>query len=172
MENASRALLIAAGVIVGVLVLSVGVALFSIFGDSSKNIIDKLEQSKITEYNNNFYKYYGNNIIITAHDIVTITNFARKANIDGQVQDFAGYSQSSDYIQIDVKNKNEAEIKNFEKKEDDTANKNYYSDFIKNNTFKKNNSGIISSDLKYYKCTNIITNSKSGKVIYMRIEEL
>lgn len=168
MENASKALLMAAGIIVGVLILSVGVALYSMFGSSSKNIIDKLEESKILEFNNNFYKYFGNGVEITAHDIVTITNFARKTNKEGQVQDFSSYSQTSDYVQIDVKNNKKWEI-NFEKKED--SDKNYYSSFIKNNTFKKDNSGKETTEKKYYKCTNIITNTKSGKVIYMCIEE-
>lgn len=166
MENASKALLIAAGVIIGVLILSVGVALFSMFGNSSKDIINKLEESKITEFNNNFYKYYGEGITFTVHDIITITNFARKTNKEGQVENNSSYSQSSDYIQIDVKNDKKWEY-NFEKKTDE-----YYKTFIKNNSFKKDNLGNETENIKYYKCTNIITNTKSRKVIYMCIEEI
>ena len=172
MYNSSKALLIAAGVIIGVLILSVGVVLFAMFGNSSKDIINKLEEAKVTEYNNNFYKYYGEGVIITAHDIVTITNFARKANKEGQVENVSGYSQSTDYVQINVKNKKETEIVNFEKKENSDANKNYYDTFIKNNTFKKDNSGNETTQIKYYKCTDIITNVKTRKVIYIRIEEI
>jgi amino acid permease len=50
MENASRALLIAASVLVGVMIVSVGVVLFSSFGNSSKDIIAKLEQNKTDEF--------------------------------------------------------------------------------------------------------------------------
>ena len=165
MENATRALLIASGIILGILILSVGVALFSMFGNSSKNIVEKLEESKLSEYNNNFYKYYGDGIIITAHDIVTISNFAKKCNKEGQVQNQTKYSQSSDYVQIDIKNNKKLET-NFEKKSEED-----YDLFIKNNMFTKDNVGNETTQIKYYKCTNIITNNKSGKVIYMRIEE-
>ena len=165
MENASRALLIAAGMIIGVLIITVAITLFSIFGNTSKEMANKLEESKIIEFNNNFYKYYGEGITITVHDIITITNFARKNNKEMGLEDITSYSNSSEYIQIDVKNDKNLET-NFEKKTED-----YYKTFIKNNLFKKDNLGNETESIKYYKCTNIITNANTGKVIYIRVEE-
>ena len=59
MENASNALIMAAGVLVGVMILTIGVALFKTFSDFGREKADDLETIKIEEWNNNFLKYYG-----------------------------------------------------------------------------------------------------------------
>lgn len=178
MENASKALLMSAAVILGVLIISVGVALYSMFGDYSKVIVDELEKNKVSEYNNNFYKYYGKityyeggiekvqDLEITAHDIVTIANFAKQANIDGQVGSYSVASNASDYVQIVVKyydknGINSTTVSNFEKQDEK-----FYSNFIKYNTLKSDN-----ITKKVYVCKEIKTNDTSGKVIKVTIEE-
>ena len=44
MENASKALLMVASVLLGLMIISVGVALFNSFGGSSASIMNKIEK--------------------------------------------------------------------------------------------------------------------------------
>ena len=58
MENASRALIMAASVLLGIMIISVGVALFNTFSEFSRDTLEKVDEKKITEWNNNYLKYY------------------------------------------------------------------------------------------------------------------
>lgn len=74
MENASKALLMAGGILVGVLILALMVTLFL----SSRELSTGYEQTKqseaVQQFNVNFTKYLGQNL--TIHQVVTICNFA------------------------------------------------------------------------------------------------
>lgn len=78
MENASKALLMAAGVLIGILILSLMVTLFL----SAREVSSRHDQVKKTEeveqFNANFTKYVGKNI--TMHQVITINNFAKIEN--------------------------------------------------------------------------------------------
>lgn len=160
MENASRALLMAATVLVAILVASVGVALFSSFAGSSKDIIDRIEESKISQFNNNFFKYYGANQEVTAHDVITMVNIARSNNAQYGLESESSYSHSSPYIRIQVRN-----INNFEKKTES-----YYAQFIKDNMLIEDEDGKLTKT-KLFKCTKIITSNETGRVIFVKIED-
>ena len=60
MENASKALLMAGGVLLGILILSLGVYLFTSFGGTSSRIHDNIEENQIAQFNSQFTKYVGN----------------------------------------------------------------------------------------------------------------
>lgn len=70
MENVSKALLIAAGVLIGILVLTIAVYLFINFGKTSREYAEKLDKIEIQKYNGNFDKFTGRDDI-TAQEIVT-----------------------------------------------------------------------------------------------------
>lgn len=78
MENASKALLMAGGILIGVLIFTLMITLFI----SSKSISTTFEQSKqersIQQFNVNFMKYLGQDL--TIHQVVSICNFAKKVN--------------------------------------------------------------------------------------------
>ena len=57
MENASKALIMAGGVLLAMLLLSLGTYLFKNMGVSSSNVYSKLEESDITEFNQQFLNY-------------------------------------------------------------------------------------------------------------------
>ena len=73
MENASKALIMAASVLIAIMVLSLGVYLFSIFGGTSQEITNIITESQISEFNSNFTKYEGKTDI-RAQDIVSVAN--------------------------------------------------------------------------------------------------
>lgn len=83
MENASNALLMAAGILISIMLISLGTYLFATFGNYSKNINNNLSQTQIDEFNSQFTKYETDSEqlnLCTAHDIVTIINLAKDSN--------------------------------------------------------------------------------------------
>ncbi len=118
MENASKALLIAAAVLIGVMLLSTMVYLFMNFGNFSSTTYSKIEQAQIDQFNIKFLQYTGSTlqiddwgnektveVLCTTHDIISLANLARQNNINQGSQDYmAGeeYNESIDYIQISV----------------------------------------------------------------------
>lgn len=79
MENASKALLMAAGVLIGVLVLSLAVYLFITFGASAREIRARIDDSQISKFNSNFTIYSGREDI-TIYDIISLANLAQENN--------------------------------------------------------------------------------------------
>lgn len=169
MENASKALIMAASVLLGLMIISVGVALFNSFYDFGRSTLDKVEEQKIAEWNNNFLKYYGNvatydiqkqkyiteSIKVTAHDIVTVANLAKENNIKYELQNENGYNENIYYVQVKVGN-----INNFEKKTDTEK-----TEFIKDNSLTQTN------ETKYYKCTDVKVSEVTKRVMYIEFQE-
>lgn len=87
MENASKALLMAASVLVGILILSLIAYLYTIFGDYGSLIQARLSEKNINEFNTQFTKYEsykdesGNwQNTCKASDIVSLANLAKQNN--------------------------------------------------------------------------------------------
>lgn len=175
MENASKALLMAASVILGLMIISVGVALFNSFGGSSASIMNKIEKNKIAEFNNQFLKFYGETteenektgkeeivpIKLTIHDVITLANLAKKNNIEYEVQDQNGWKDNSYYIQVTLMKK----YGNLEKCEE-----NILTDLIQNNDLVRNENGELTT--KYYYITDLEVSTSKGRVVYVEIAEL
>lgn len=88
MENASKALIMAAGVLIGVLILSLAVFLFIDFGSTSQGVYSQMEETQLTQYNAQ-YTVYGERNDITIYDIISVANLAKENN------DY--YSEYTDY---------------------------------------------------------------------------
>lgn len=112
MENASKALLMAASVLVGILILSLIAYLYTIFGDYGSLIQARLESKNINEFNVQFTQYEsykdenGNwQNTCKASDIVSLANLAKQNN---QNYDFGTDSlaekekEGTFYISIDT----------------------------------------------------------------------
>lgn len=79
MENASKALLAAGGVLIAVIIITLIVNIFQNAGNQSKTYKQSVQTDEITIFNSNFTKYVGKNL--TIHEVVTICNFAEQNNI-------------------------------------------------------------------------------------------
>lgn len=79
MENASKALILAAGVLIGVLIISLAVYLFADFGSTSAEINKQNEKQKIVQFNSQFTSYIDKEL--TIYDVVTILGYAQENNI-------------------------------------------------------------------------------------------
>ena len=76
MENASKALLMAASVLIGVLILSLAVYLFTSFGSTSAELHKQQDEQRLEQFNTQFSSYEGKEGGITIYDVVTIANLA------------------------------------------------------------------------------------------------
>lgn len=79
MENAAKALLMAGGILIGVLLITLAVAIFSGVGTFSDEVNTNIQNKVIYEFNAQF-EIYNKRKDLTAQDIVTIINLANDYN--------------------------------------------------------------------------------------------
>ena len=77
MENASKALLMAGGILISMLVITVAIILINTYSQLGVTYQDKMVEIEIQKLNSNFTKFEGREDI-TIHEIVSIVNFAKK----------------------------------------------------------------------------------------------
>lgn len=162
MENASKALIMAASVLLGLMIISVGVTLYSTFADYSRTTLEKVEETKLAEWNNQFLKYYGtvwsydkekqkdvqSSIKVTAHDIVTVANLAKQNNENYELSKENAGDENTYYVQVIVNTKNKV-YPNFETLTDSEKNSFLQSESLKITT---NEDETETVETKYYKC--------------------
>ncbi len=81
MENATKALLMAGGVLIAILIISIAVFLFTTYGSLGQSYEQTLSKTEIQKFNGNFTKFEGREDI-SIQEIVTLTNFVRDYNIE------------------------------------------------------------------------------------------
>ena len=79
MENATRAMLISAGVLMAILIMSVMIYVFSSMGGQASGLYDTFEQKDIDRFNYQFLKYE-NKDKLKIQDVVSIINTAKDNN--------------------------------------------------------------------------------------------
>ena len=79
MENASKALIMAGGILVGVLVLSLMVYLFADFGSTSAQINAQNKQNQLSQFNSKFTAYEDKEGL-TIYDVITVAGYAKENN--------------------------------------------------------------------------------------------
>lgn len=174
MENASKALIMAAEILIGIMILSAMVYMFNVFAGYSEDRYKEIEDTQVAEFNNRFLKFYGTKknengvekpIECTIHDITSLANFAQKHNIEYEVNENTGYSENTLYVQIDLENK-----KNLEKCSNSELVK-----LIKDNDLKLVLDEDIGKEIpktKYYKCVKCDINNDTGRVNHIVFEEI
>ena len=78
MENASKALLIAAGTLIGIIILSMIAVFSNIFGNYAREYIGQMQDEKILAFNAQFSQY--ENREVTAQDVLSIINLVEEWN--------------------------------------------------------------------------------------------
>ncbi len=152
MENASKALIMAAGVLIGILILSLAAYLIASFGSTSAEIHRQKQADQTNEFNTQFTKYQGSDDV-TIHTIVSLANIATQNNVDYELPRETGIindnNYSKFYVQIVFDNKPIEGGYNSPSTID-------YNTLIKNDT-----QGITSSNqsLKKYDCKVFVSNS-------------
>ena len=100
MENASKALIMAAGILIGVLLLALMVTLFASASDTFSSYEQTKKSEAIQQFNVNFTKFLGQDL--TIHQVVTICNFAKKENNKIQEVTVTGGTYTVSDIESDV----------------------------------------------------------------------
>ena len=80
MENASKALLMAGGVLIGILVLSLAVYLYASFSQTYVEVNERNETQKVIKFNNQFTKYI-NRDNLTIYDIITVVGYGKENDV-------------------------------------------------------------------------------------------
>ena len=183
MENASKALIMAAEVLIGVMILAVGVYLFNMFASYSSEQYEKIESAQTAAFNAQFLQFYGTGengkpVECTIHDIVSLANLAQKNNIEYELVDEVtnggkiSYKKKSEningenslYVQIDLGN-----IKNLELKSNNDLIK-----LIKENDLTQGATDEEGkkTEQKQYKCVECIFGENSKRINYMKFSDI
>ncbi len=81
MENASKALLIAGGMLLVIMVFSFATYLFGRIGSQTSEFYNEMTDTEIYEFNQQFFNYEGD---INIQDVVSIINLAKDSNERGK----------------------------------------------------------------------------------------
>lgn len=156
MENASKALTIAAEILIGVLLLTLLVFLFRAMGSFSNTVNSNIEAKNISEFNNPFEHYRGRNDI-TAQDIVTMGNLAKQYN----------NQMESTQIEVIVNG-----VSNIYHKAHSLNDKTTY-EFIEDySTIKKTTNGQTVTEIVYFKCKEMTYHNQTGRIHKIVLEKL
>ena len=118
MENASKALLMAASVLIGVVILSLTAYLFMYFGGSVNEMNQQIEEGQLQQFNNQFTSYEDKKNL-TIYDVITVANLAKENNAYYELKEA---SENNFYIKVklnsvELEKKKEEEISNLVKSE-------------------------------------------------------
>lgn len=99
MENASKALFMAAGVLIGILILSLAVYLFISFGSTSAELHKQNAEQQIAQFNSQFTSYEGKEC--TIYEVVSVAGLATDNNIYYELTKSTGGKDN--YISVQVR---------------------------------------------------------------------
>ena len=151
MENASKALLMAAGVLVGILILSLAVFLFVDFGGKSKTINEQITDNQLVQYNAQYTKYTGRDNI-TIYEVASVINMAIQNN-----EDYKDYSDFDNLYKVDVTVRGDAGYEYPPNKE--------ITKLIQHYGIVNEDDGSNKGELKnYFKVTNLEYHQNGGRI--------
>ena len=84
MENATKALLIAGGVLIAIIILTIGVTLYSMYSNQSKEYSQIITTTEIQKFNSKFDVYVGRTDI-TAQEVASVVNLAKEYRDEVQI---------------------------------------------------------------------------------------
>ena len=147
MENASKALLMAAGVLMGVVILSLAAYLFVTFSSSADDVKSEIANNQLNKFNSQFLAYEQREDL-TVYDILTAVNLAENNNKYYQLE-----PGDTNYITVKVDNSvvNSTDIEKKIKPES----------LEKEGEMKEDNLG--GKSLKNYRC-NVLVSDITGRV--------
>lgn len=98
MENAIKALFIAAGLLIGGMILSLGISLYTSLNDYVNTAQENIAEQEIKQFNDQFFKYIDREL--TIHDIITVANLAYENNQKYQLT--SGDDGKNYYVEVNM----------------------------------------------------------------------
>ena len=154
MENATKALLISGGILMGVLVLTLGITLFNSMSAYIESSQETIRFNDLNAFNTQFLKYSNANNV-TIQDIVSVANLAKQNNQSYNILTSAQIAASRDnpsvcYVTVYLgTNPIEADI--------ETRTADLLKQYLDDNNFR---------------CTDIKTSDKTGRVYAIYFEKI
>lgn len=110
MENASKALIMAAGMLISLMIISIAVYLFISFGQISAEKHQQIDNDRLNQFNSQFTTYEPKDDL-TIYDVISIANLATDNNkyfeLNKKTVGEANNDRTKDnYIFVGLKNKN------------------------------------------------------------------
>ena len=158
MENATKALIMAASVLMSVVIVSLGVYLFTYLGGYAESVETQVKNNQIEQFNSQFLSYQGKDL--TIYDIITIANLAHDYNENNRYLD----ENQKEYITVNVNNIGN----NFEKETNNFITKLGQKD---TNTMKHVYSDTSTNELKQYICYNVEMSDITQRVKTINFKE-
>ena len=100
MENASKALIMAGGLLIALMIASIMVYLYADYGRSAKEINDRIHERQESQERNEYTKYTGS-LENTMYDVITVVNKARNDNANKDIEGDTGHRA---YITVRITN--------------------------------------------------------------------
>lgn len=165
-DNSSNALLMAGGVLLGVLIITLAVFAFKSSANFALEYEQTLEANQLAAFNNKFDIYNGREDI-TIYDIVSLANHARRINDENQV---SSQNKRNLYIEVKIDNKDLNKNKN---PDNQATEQKVQIELI--NLIQEETKSITSETpkLNYYKCKEIHYNESTGrvdKIVFVKVK--
>ena len=177
MENATKALIMAATILISMVVVSLGLYLAATFSSFSAQVNEETRQKQISEFNGQFLKYLGRRDL-TIHDIITVANLAQQNNKNYELTTAdrnTGTSENANtlYISVEVhglNGTNASPVDDFERQSND---------FAKDTAFMESQiidvpnpgTGYMVKQLRKYECTQVLISELTQRVYKVVFEE-
>ena len=147
MENATKAMLIAAGVLIGIMIISLGVALFAELDTYVESSYEQIRFNEQNSFNAKFTKYIRNDL--TIHDVITAANLANENNNSYNATEEERGNQSSLYVAV------------------------YLNGIAIESNIQDKTVDLLTNNKKTYKCesTNVRYSENTGRVYEIYFEE-
>ena len=143
MENASKALIMAGGVLIAIMIISLAVYLFTDFGTTSAEINRENTERQLTQFNTQFTTYLGRNNI-TVYELISVVNLAKENN--SEYASVNNYANAENGYQINVYLDNTTVLSTKTQTELDT--------YIQNTGLEEN----------LYTCTSVTYDNQNGRI--------
>lgn len=103
MENAAQALIIAGGVLIGIILLSIAAYLGFTMSEYVANTQEQINRNEVNQFNQQFIRYEGLNNL-TIQDVITVKNLALEENkkIFGYNPQNDRAANNNDYIDVEI----------------------------------------------------------------------
>lgn len=120
MENASKALLIGAGVLIAVMIISLATTLFRSASGVAKTYDQTMQSTEVTKFNTNFTKYLDSGVqdqngtttreSANIYDVISVANFSK--NYNQQAVEDPETSDDPIVVKVDLESSNGTKLQN------------------------------------------------------------
>lgn len=106
MENATKALLIAAGVLMGMLIISLGVYLYVTIGSYVDSTQENIDKAALSKFNTQFFNYVTEgDETLSFQEVLSAANLAYENNLEGNILDIPENEKNgvNNYVRVKIK---------------------------------------------------------------------